>query len=45
MKVKMVDGENVIAGECKTNQSCSMEIKGKWNIVHRESLVIELANG
>lgn len=41
----MLDPENVIAGICTSKDSCSMNIDGKWNIIHRESLVVELSNG
>lgn len=51
-RVKVLDDESVQAGVCAPGASaatagdCSAgSLSGKWSVVHRESLVVELSNG
>ena len=50
MKIKIVDERNVVAAQCPGNEDCVFEredvwpIRGTWDILYRESLLVELEN-
>lgn len=51
MKVKVLDDRNVVAAQCPGTSDCVFEredywsIKGTWDMLYRESLLVELENG
>lgn len=44
-KVKVVDDSNVLAGECPSSADCQFNVRGTWDILYRESLLVQLENG
>ena len=51
LKIKVLDEKNVVAAQCPGNSDCIFEredvwaIKGTWDLLYREALLVELENG